>query len=70
MIEKLTTSHNRPVWINLAHVLRIERMTPVQDGYPATKVELMTGVTIDVFESPEEIATLANATGVSDDGRI
>ncbi|QDM29379.1 hypothetical protein FNL56_27170 [Tardiphaga sp. vice304] len=67
MLEKLTTNQKKSVWINLDMIVRMESIN-VQDGYPSTQLFLFVGGSVDVFESPEEIAILANFQGYEDDG--
>lgn len=66
MIEQLTMINKKPVWVNLDYLVRMEEME-VEKGYPATRLVLMGGDTVEVYESPQEIAVLANFGG-EDDG--
>ena len=66
MLRKLTTDPKRPIWINLDMIVKIEKIE-VQDGYPSTQIRMFVGGSADVYESPEEIAALANFAGTEDD---
>jgi hypothetical protein len=60
MIQKLTVSEGeqeRPVWVNLDHILKISRVEP-RPKIPSTMIE--NGEHLAVFESADEIAILAN----------
>jgi hypothetical protein len=62
MIQQLTTgtmSNKRLIWVNLARVEMITRHD-VAVQVPGTKLTLIGGLALDIWETPEEIAILAN----------
>jgi uncharacterized protein YlzI (FlbEa/FlbD family) len=62
MIQKLTViegEQERPVWVNLDHILKISRLEP-RPKIPSTMIEFTNGKHLAVFESADEIAILAN----------
>jgi hypothetical protein len=60
MIQQLTTSDNLLIWVNLAQIQMMRTVPDVTKGYPSTQIIFENQQTLYVFESPAEIAILAN----------
>ncbi|KJC60225.1 hypothetical protein UP10_13850 [Bradyrhizobium sp. LTSPM299] len=55
MVEELTATDNGAVWVNLGLILKMTR------SGTATQITFVNGKTIQVLETPQEIAKLANS---------